>query len=61
MYLAPGHPIIAIRTNRNQNGRRIGKKVCKRSLSFATTMEAEKRDSGNEVTAISILYFIIPR
>ena len=27
MYLPPGHPIIAIRNNRNQNGRRIGKKV----------------------------------
>ena len=27
MYLPPGHPIIAIRKNRNQNGRRIGKKV----------------------------------
>ena len=27
MYLSPGHPIIAIRNNRNQNGRRIGKKV----------------------------------
>ena len=26
--LPPGHPIIAIRNNRNQNGRRIGKKVC---------------------------------
>ena len=28
MYLLPGHPIIAIRNNRNQNGRRICKKVC---------------------------------
>ena len=27
VYLPPGHPIIAIRNNRNQNGRRIGKKV----------------------------------
>ena len=27
MHLPPGHPIIAIRNNRNQNGRRIGKKV----------------------------------
>ena len=27
MYLSPGHPIIAIGNNRNQNGRRIGKKV----------------------------------
>ena len=27
MYLPPGHPIIAIRNNRNQNGRRFGKKV----------------------------------
>ena len=27
MYLPPGHPIIAISNNRNQNGRRIGKKV----------------------------------
>ena len=27
MYLPPGHPIIDIRNNRNQNGRRIGKKV----------------------------------
>ena len=27
MYLPPGHPIMAIRNNRNQNGRRIGKKV----------------------------------
>ena len=26
MYLPPRHPIIAIRNNRNQNGRRIGKK-----------------------------------
>ena len=26
MYLPPGHPIMAIRNNRNQNGRRIGKK-----------------------------------
>ena len=25
--LPPGHPIMAIRNNRNQNGRRIGKKV----------------------------------
>ena len=25
--LPPGHPIIAIRNNRNQNGRLIGKKV----------------------------------
>ena len=27
MYLPPGHPIISIRNNINQNGRRIGKKV----------------------------------
>ena len=27
IHLPPGHPIIAIRNNRNQNGRRIGKKV----------------------------------
>ena len=27
VYLTPEHPIIAIRNNRNQNGRRIGKKV----------------------------------
>ena len=27
MYLPPGHPIIAIQNNGNQNGRRIGKKV----------------------------------
>ena len=27
MYLPPGHPIIAIWNNRNQNGRRICKKV----------------------------------
>ena len=27
VYLSPGHPITAIRNNRNQNGRRIGKKV----------------------------------
>ena len=27
MYLPPGHPIISISKNRNQNGRRIGKKV----------------------------------
>ena len=27
VYLPPGHPIIAIRNNKNRNGRRIGKKV----------------------------------
>ena len=27
VYLPPGHPIIAIRNNRNQNGRGISKKV----------------------------------
>ena len=27
MYLPPGHPIIAIRNNRNKDGPRIGKKV----------------------------------
>ena len=27
MYLPLGHPIMAIRNNRNQNGRCIGKKV----------------------------------
>ena len=27
MYLPPGHPIMTIRNNRNQNGRRIGKRV----------------------------------
>ena len=27
MHIAPGHPIMTIRNNRNQNGRRIGKRV----------------------------------
>ena len=27
MYVPPGHPIMAIRNSRNQNGGRIGKKV----------------------------------
>ena len=34
LYLPPGHPIIAIRNNRNQNGRRIGKTVYCRSKKF---------------------------
>ena len=37
MYLPPGHPIIAIRNNRNQNGRRIGKKVYCRVNSLLKT------------------------
>ena len=36
--LPPGHPIIAIRNNRNQNGRRIGKKVycCAKKTKFCS-------------------------
>ena len=35
VYLPPGHPIIVIRNNRNQNGRCIGKKVyCVSGLNF---------------------------
>ena len=31
--LPPGHPIVAIRNNRNQNGRLIGKKVyCRKNI-----------------------------
>ena len=38
MYLPSGHPIIAIRNNRNQNGRRIGKKVY-RPCSYFSVMD----------------------
>ena len=38
MYLPPGHPIIAIRNNRNQNGRRMGKRsIHHRSHGFTGT------------------------
>ena len=34
MYLPPGHPIIAIRNNRNLNGRRIGKILAAETFTF---------------------------
>ena len=38
MYLPPGHPIMAIRNNRNQNGRRSGKKVYYKDSTFSSVI-----------------------
>ena len=53
MYLLPGHPIIAIRNNRNQNVRRIGKKfychfLSSEVLSFILDTESLIGIMGNE-------------
>ena len=41
--LPPGHPIIAIRNNRNQNGRRIGKKVYCSGIARGQTLQVAVR------------------
>ena len=52
MYLPPGHPIIAIQNNRNQNGRRICKKVynliaCDVTVAMLVERPKAKKSFGN--------------
>ena len=52
MYLPPGHPIIAIRNNRNQNGRRVGKKIYLIGLFKCQTGKIRAKVMGIDYTSL---------